>query len=183
MPAKLTVAEKKERGTYRPGEEQPPRPLHRVRKFIADATERMETAQRIAGRAEAAIERDGKWLNTGRGARYKHKPHPALRKLKDTLQRITSEKRTLVLLREEEVKALAVQAALDAVPEIRPGLDLMSYADCMNSQPPLSHDEELEWLLVGAATTVELARRKLTAGLQLTAEEQKCYDALDPKYR
>jgi hypothetical protein len=65
---------------------------------------------------------------------------------------------------EDLATAMKAAEAQAAAPSIRAGLELMSYDDCMSAQPPLSEDEELQWLVVGPANAVDLAQRKATAG-------------------
>jgi hypothetical protein len=157
MPRKLSDRAKKEAGTYRPTREGTPKTVPDAQAALALATGKLSDARKrlpaLKGRANAK----------------------ARKHCEDRIRVFTDD---VEIATEDLFKAMKAAEQRAAAPDIRPGLELMSYRDCMNANPPLSDNEELHWLVVGPAGTSDLARRKQSAGLPLTADEQSWLDGL-----
>jgi hypothetical protein len=124
MPRKLSDRQKMEQGTFRPDREPSP-------KTPAEAQADVTTAA-------VALEQAKKHAKRNLTARQKKLAKDKVRVLTDLLE----------IALEASAKALKVAAKAPA--PLRPGLGQMSYEDCMNAQPPLTWDEELEWLALEA---------------------------------
>ena len=119
MPRKLSDRKKKEAGTYRPDREAAPKTPAEAQEAVATAVQELEAAKRRA-KVRALT--------------------PRQRSLAQDKVRILTD--TLELALEDLAKARAVPLG----PVIRPGVAEMSYGEVLNAQPPLTDDEELEWM-------------------------------------
>ncbi|MGB9072509.1 MAG: hypothetical protein WCC22_07530 [Terriglobales bacterium] len=147
-----TDAEKKAEGTYRSDRAAPVLPLAEAEAQLSDILTKLTAA-------EAKL--------TTLGSKKKA---TARRNLEKRI-RILQGHRARAL--EALTAAAAAEQARANAPSIRPGLELMSSADCAAAQPPLNEAEQLEWLVVGPHDSMDLIRRKVKAALPLSAAEVK----------
>lgn len=116
MPRKLSDRIKVAKGTYRSDREAAPKSLADAQTAVATAVMELEAAKLVKGKT----------------ARQKALAQDKVRVLNDRLE----------LALEDLMKARAVPLA----PAMRPGLAEMTYDEVMNADPPLTYDEELEYL-------------------------------------
>src|ERR1700682_2051575 len=122
MPRKLSDRVKKAAGTYRPDREAAPKAIADAQAAVATAVKELEAAKRKAKQA----------TKLKLTARQRTLAEDKVRVLNDSLERAL----------EDLAKARAVPVG----PVIRPGLADMTDEEVRSAQPPLSYEEELEWL-------------------------------------
>jgi hypothetical protein len=143
MPRKLSDRAKIAKGTFRKDREAAPKAIVDAQAAVAVAVKELEAAKRKAKGAKLT-------------ARQRTLAEDKVRVLNDSLE----------LALEDMAKARAVPIA----PSIRPGLELMSYDEVMNAQPPLSDAEELEWPGVSGSEE-DLIQRRRAAAVPLTVKD------------
>jgi hypothetical protein len=116
MPQKLSDRAKKAAGTFRKGREAAPKPVADAQAAVAAAVMALEAAKKVRGKT----------------ARQRTLAADKVRILNDTLERAL----------EDLTKSRAVPLG----PVIRPGVAEMTHEEVMNADPPLTYDEELEWI-------------------------------------
>jgi hypothetical protein len=116
MPRRLSDRVKKAAGTYRADREAARKPVVDAQAAVAAAVMELEAAKRVKGKT----------------ARQKALALDKVRVLNDSL--------------ELALEALTKARAAPIGPTIRPGLADMTDEEVRDAQPPLSYEEELEWL-------------------------------------
>ncbi len=146
MPRKLSDRVKRAAGTYRADRETTPKSPAAAQAAVAAAAVALEQAK-----AQAAD-------LTGR-------------KQAKVLERVRILADDFELALEDSAKAMRQAEVQAAAPSIRTGLELLGYDDCMNASPPLTDDEELEWLRVGPHNEEDLIARRRAAAVPLTVKD------------
>jgi hypothetical protein len=119
MPRKLSDRKKKEAGTYRPDREAAPKSPAEAQAAVAAAVKGLEAAKRKAKVRTLT-------------ARQRTLAQDKVRVLTDSL--------------ELALEALTKARAVPVGPVIRPGVAEMTLDEVQNADPPLTYDEELEWI-------------------------------------
>lgn len=155
MPRRRSDKQKQADGTFRADRQTAVMPLEAAQAALTAAILELEAAKALATSGTA--------------------PAGARRRARKRVAGVLPDNVSIAM--EQLQRSQAAQAAQDAAPSIREGLELMSY-DCLNAEPPLSDSEQIEWLHVGPHSTIDLAQRKVAAGVPLTADEQSWMSGL-----
>jgi hypothetical protein len=132
MPRKLSDRVKKAAGTYRADREAAPKSIVDAQAAVATAVKELEAAKQAKGKTP----------------RQKALAQDKVRVLNDRL--------------ELALEAMAKARAVPVGPVMRPGLSDMTDEEVRNADPPLTYEEELEWLFpkatIGKRSSASVAR-------------------------
>jgi len=178
MPARLPESQKQAQGTARKDRIPEPRLLHIVKSDIEAAQAALARAERQAVIESATLAREGTKVKTkDRRAKGKTRAHPSVAKLDRAQKEAEKYKRLLPLLAEELGRAEKIAAAAAAELPVRDiNFALTSYYEVRDAVPPFNESEILTWLQLCPTSTLDLAQRKVKAGLPLNADEQSWLD-------
>lgn len=132
----------------------------------------MTVAEAQAKATEASVD-----LALGRQKAEQKKPKLTARQKRLAKERIPILESRLECCLEDLARSLKAEQELAAQPNLRPGLELMSYHELVTMTPPLSDAEQLHWLAVGPVDSADLMRRRKAAGLPISAVD------VEPSYR